>query len=43
MWRTLRNPLSMTGVIIIGLLIAIAILAPLLAPRDPVKTNVPRA
>ena len=42
MWRTLRNPLSMTGVIIIGLLIAIAILAPLLAPRDPVKTNVAR-
>ncbi len=38
-WRTLRNPLSMIGVVIIGLLVAIAAIAPLVAPYDPLRTN----
>ncbi len=40
-WRTLRNPLSVAGLVIIGLLIVVALLAPLLAPFDPLRTDVP--
>jgi peptide/nickel transport system permease protein len=38
-WRTLRNPLSLAGLLIIGLLIVLAFAAPALAPYDPLKTN----
>lgn len=40
MWRTLRNPLSMIGMIIIGLLVLVAAAAPLIATEDPLQTNV---
>ncbi|MDR5694203.1 MAG: ABC transporter permease [Armatimonadota bacterium] len=39
-WRTLRNPLSLAGLAIIGLLICVAALAPLLAPYDPLRTDI---
>src|SRR5687768_13964015 len=38
-WRTLRNPLSLAGLLIIGLLILMAFIAPAVAPYDPLKTN----
>lgn len=38
-WRTLRNPLSLAGLLIIGLLILMAFIAPALAPYDPLKTD----
>jgi peptide/nickel transport system permease protein len=38
--RTLRNPLSLTGVVLIGLLVAAAALAPYLTPADPYQTNI---
>jgi peptide/nickel transport system permease protein len=38
-WRTLRNPLSLGGMWIIGLLIVVALAAPLLAPYDPLRTD----
>ena len=41
-WRTFRNPLSVAGLLIIGSLVAIAVIAPLIAPADPLKTNVGR-
>lgn len=41
-WRTLRNPLSVAGLAIIGMLVAVAVVAPLLAPANPLATNVPR-
>lgn len=40
--RTLRNPLSLAGVALIGLLVAAALLVPWLAPYDPFQTNVAR-
>jgi len=39
-WRTLRNPLSLAGLAIIGLLVCVAVLAPLLAPYDPLRTDI---
>ncbi|HET6947659.1 MAG TPA: nickel transporter permease [bacterium] len=38
--RTLRNPLSLAGVLIIGALIVLAALAPYLAPYNPIQTDV---
>ena len=38
--RALRNPLSVAGLLIIGTLIGLAIVAPLVAPYDPTKTDV---
>jgi peptide/nickel transport system permease protein len=38
-WRTLRNPLSLGGLMIIGLLIVIAFAAPVIAPYDPLRTD----
>ncbi|MGQ0567930.1 MAG: ABC transporter permease [Armatimonadota bacterium] len=38
-WRMLRNPLAMVGLLLIGLLIVIAVIAPLIAPYDPLKTE----
>lgn len=38
-WRTLRNPLSLAGLVIISLLIVIAFVAPAVAPYDPLKTD----
>jgi peptide/nickel transport system permease protein len=38
--RTLRNPLSLAGVVLIGLLVAAAALAPYVAPADPYQTNI---
>ncbi len=38
-WRTLRNPLSVAGLLIISLLIVLAIIAPAIAPYDPLKTD----
>lgn len=40
--RTLRNPLSLTGLLIIAALLGIALLAPILAPGDPTRTNLER-
>jgi peptide/nickel transport system permease protein len=37
--RTLRNPLSLAGLLIIGALIVVALAAPIIAPYDPVKTD----
>jgi peptide/nickel transport system permease protein len=39
-WRVLHNPLSLAGAILIGLLVASALLAPLVAPYDPLRTDV---
>lgn len=38
-WRTLRNPLSLGGLWIIGLLIVVAVAAPAIAPYDPLRTD----
>ncbi len=38
-WRTLRNPLSLAGLMIISLLIMVALIAPAIAPYDPLKTD----
>ena len=38
--RILRNPLSLAGVLIIGGLIALAGLAPYIAPYDPIRTDI---
>jgi len=38
-WRTLRNPLSLGGLWIIGLLIVVAFVAPVIAPYDPLRTD----
>jgi len=40
--RALANPLSLAGLLIIGLLLLVALAAPWLAPYDPIQTNVPR-
>ncbi|MGH2453218.1 MAG: nickel transporter permease [bacterium] len=40
--RALANPLSLAGLLIIGLLLLVALVAPWLAPYDPIQTNVPR-
>jgi len=40
--RTLRNPLSLAGLIIIGLLLVIAVIAPIVAPSNPLQTNLAR-
>ncbi len=37
--RTLRNPLSLAGAVLITLLILLAWMAPLIAPFDPLKTE----
>ena len=37
--RILRNPLSLTGVVLIGGLIVLAVIAPFIAPYDPIKTD----
>lgn len=41
-WRTLRNPLSLAGLVLIGALVFVAVAAPLLAPFDPLRTEVAR-
>jgi len=38
-WRTLRSPLSLAGLVIIGLLIVLAFAAAAVAPYDPLKTD----
>ncbi|MGH2425794.1 MAG: nickel transporter permease [bacterium] len=38
-WRSLRNPLTLAGVLIIGALVGIALVASLIAPADPTRTN----
>ncbi|MBI3975746.1 MAG: ABC transporter permease [Armatimonadetes bacterium] len=40
--RALANPLSLAGLLIIGLLLLVALIAPWLSPYDPIQTNVPR-
>ncbi len=40
--RALGNPLSLAGLLIIGALLLIAVIAPVIAPYDPLVTNVPR-
>ncbi|HEY6102494.1 MAG TPA: nickel transporter permease [bacterium] len=37
--RILRNPLSLAGVLLIGGLIVLAAIAPLIAPYDPIQTD----
>lgn len=38
--RLLRNPLAVAGVVIVGVMAGLALLAPLIAPYDPYATNV---
>ncbi len=38
-WRSLRNPLTLAGILIIGALVGIALVASLIAPADPTRTN----
>ncbi|MDQ7829124.1 MAG: ABC transporter permease [Armatimonadota bacterium] len=38
-WRTLRNPLSLAGLGLIAALVLTALLAPVLAPSDPLRTE----
>jgi len=38
-WRSFRNPLTLAGILIIGALVGIALVAPLIAPADPTRTN----
>lgn len=38
--RLLRNPLAVAGAVIVGIMAALALLAPLIAPYDPYATNV---
>lgn len=38
-WRMLRNPLSLGGLWVIGILVVVALAAPLLAPYDPLRTD----
>lgn len=38
--RTLRNPLSLAGLVLIGLLVITALVAPWVAPYDPFQTDV---
>ncbi|HEV8340241.1 MAG TPA: nickel transporter permease [bacterium] len=40
--RALGNPLSLAGLLIIGALLLISVIAPLIAPYDPLVTDVPR-
>ena len=37
--RILRNPLSLAGVVLIGGLIVLAVIAPYIAPYDPIQTD----
>src|SRR3990170_6123038 len=37
--RVLRNPLSLAGVLLIGGLIVLAVIAPFIAPYDPIQTD----
>ena len=39
MWRSFRNPLTLAGILIIGALVGIALVASLIAPADPTRTN----
>jgi peptide/nickel transport system permease protein len=42
-WRTFsRNQLACVGAVVVGILVAIAVLAPVLAPWDPTKTDMKR-
>jgi peptide/nickel transport system permease protein len=42
-WRTFsRNQLACCGAVVVGILVAIAVLAPALAPWDPTKTDMKR-
>ena len=42
-WRTFsRNQLACIGAVVVGILVAIAVLAPVLAPWDPTKTDMKR-
>lgn len=38
--RTLRNPLSLAGLVLVGLLVGISLVAPVVAPYDPLTTDV---
>lgn len=38
--RTMRNPLSLAGLVLIGLLVITALVAPWVAPYDPFRTDV---
>lgn len=40
--RALANPLSLAGLLIIVMLLLVALVAPWLAPYDPIQTNVPQ-
>ncbi len=40
--RTLRNPLSLAGLVLIGLLLIIAVIAPIVAPFNPLQTDLAR-
>ena len=37
--RILHNPLSLAGVVLIGALVVLALIAPFIAPYDPIRTN----
>ncbi|GGB26033.1 nickel ABC transporter permease [Flexivirga endophytica] len=38
-----RNPSLMAGIVVVGALVLVAVLAPVLAPYDPIKQNLPDA
>ncbi|MFG1813989.1 ABC transporter permease [Kribbella sp. NPDC049174] len=41
--RMLRNPLAISGLVVLGIAVILAVFAPWLAPHDPTQTNLDRA
>src|SRR5688572_7492731 len=41
--RMLRNPLAITGLVVLGIAVILAVFAPWLAPHEPTQTHLDRA